>query len=535
MVKKRTILQVGSSNWDDGSIEIPKNLNWVFINTRNLKELPLRKQITNKRKIEQIIRENSFNKPLEELDFTENIRYNFVILTDSVLGIDLEILDKISDYYTIVCDKKILKEDREVEEFLKRKFAHQINIYDRLTTIDKISRSLYQGQYGDKLSIDYININTDFLGKVSQEGNIYINFNGFFGDDFRQLLTWNYNKAIKKGESLEFWPEYVVEGDCELEFRISKINYGEVISEELIFDMNDLSNPVIINEFEGSYLSMSIYAKGSGLIKIGQLHCRYSHQEFGFISIGGKQFSDLKRQEFMYYFNPGDYQPPLNVYFSGYRTAEGFEGYRFLKEKNAPFLLFGDPRIYGGSFYLGTKEYEEKIENIIRESLDFLGFNNKELIITGVSMGSFGSLYYGAKLEPHAIIAGKPLVNIGDIAVNNKENLFGISHTLVDTLLNVTGGTSKEHIKSINQKFWDTFNNADFSNTLVALSYMKNEELDPKAYYSLVNSLNNRKCRVISKGLIGRHNDDTGNIMKWFVHQLDALLEYDFNRGKTNG
>ena len=28
----------------------------------------------------------------------------------------------------------------------------------------------------------------------------------------------------------------------------------------------------------------------------------------------------------IYYFNPGDLKPPLAVYFSGYRSAEGFEG-----------------------------------------------------------------------------------------------------------------------------------------------------------------------------------------------------------------
>ncbi len=30
-------------------------------------------------------------------------------------------------------------------------------------------------------------------------------------------------------------------------------------------------------------------------------------------------------------------------------------------------------------------------------------------------MGSFGALYYGAQLNPQAIIVGQPLVNIGTI------------------------------------------------------------------------------------------------------------------------
>ena len=43
--------------------------------------------------------------------------------------------------------------------------------------------------------------------------------------------------------------------------------------------------------------------------------------------MGGQRFTDEKRDEFIHYFNPGDMKPPLNVYFSGYRPAEGFEGY----------------------------------------------------------------------------------------------------------------------------------------------------------------------------------------------------------------
>lgn len=49
------------------------------------------------------------------------------------------------------------------------------------------------------------------------------------------------------------------------------------------------------------------------------------------------------------------WKPPLNVYFSGYRPAEGFEGYFMMNKMNAPFILIGDPRLEGGSFYLDPK------------------------------------------------------------------------------------------------------------------------------------------------------------------------------------
>ena len=43
------------------------------------------------------------------------------------------------------------------------------------------------------------------------------------------------------------------------------------------------------------------------------------------------------------FLSPGDFKPPLAVYFSGYRPAEGFEGYWMMKNLRCPFLLFSDP------------------------------------------------------------------------------------------------------------------------------------------------------------------------------------------------
>ena len=41
---------------------------------------------------------------------------------------------------------------------------------------------------------------------------------------------------------------------------------------------------------------------------------------------------------------------------------------------------------------------------MIQNALDFLGFKHDELILSGLSMGSFGALYYAAQLEPAAVV-----------------------------------------------------------------------------------------------------------------------------------
>ena len=57
------------------------------------------------------------------------------------------------------------------------------------------------------------------------------------------------------------------------------------------------------------------------------MHKRWSRLDFGDFILGGHRYTDAERNEFIYYFNPGDLKPPLNVYFSGYRPAEGFEAF----------------------------------------------------------------------------------------------------------------------------------------------------------------------------------------------------------------
>ncbi|MFR1049999.1 MAG: accessory Sec system protein Asp2, partial [Streptococcus salivarius] len=105
----------------------------------------------------------------------------------------------------------------------------------------------------------------------------------------------------------------------------------------------------------------------------------------------------------------------MSVYFSGFRPAEGFEGFGMMRAMETPFLLFSDPRLEGGAFYMGTEELENSIKDTIQHYLDYLGFDSDQLILSGMSMGTFPSMYYGADFEPHAIIMSKPLANVGTI------------------------------------------------------------------------------------------------------------------------
>ena len=69
---------------------------------------------------------------------------------------------------------------------------------------------------------------------------------------------------------------------------------------------------------------------------------------------------------------------------------------------------------------MGSQELEDQIVAYIDQHLDWLGFGPKEMNFSGLSMGTFGALYYGASYSPHAILVGKPIINLGDVAANLK-------------------------------------------------------------------------------------------------------------------
>ena len=123
-------------------------------------------------------------------------------------------------------------------------------------------------------------------------------------------------------------------------FRLIQTGADGALIEQIILTDDMLDSPLEIpaKPFD-AYISVTVKARGNGTVHLGPIHKRWSRLDMGQFLLGGSRFVDSQRQEFIYYFHPGDMKPPLNVYFSGYRTAEGFEGYYMMKRMNAPFYL----------------------------------------------------------------------------------------------------------------------------------------------------------------------------------------------------
>ncbi|GAA4156570.1 accessory Sec system protein Asp2 [Gryllotalpicola daejeonensis] len=451
----------------------------------------------------------------------------------------LEQLDAvISPYALLVARELEVGFDDETRRFLARKAASFIDVSDRQQVIAELPRKYFPKPFGQKLEIRRAQVSPFHTTGWSFEGNSYV-VADVDRDELRQLVLWRENIAYQSDRPLELWPEYLKDEGCEIELCVQLIQSGspDVITFQRNYTEAELAEPIIIDEPTSGYLACSVFAKGKGRVKVGPIHYRHTRFGAGQFVPGGQRLVDSNREELFYFFHPGNLEPPLNIYFAGYRPAEGFEGYFMMERFGHPFLLISDPRLEGGRFYLGSSELEDLLLRTIRGLVRDLGFEEKDVIVSGLSMGSFGALYYGSQLDALAIIAGKPIVDLGYVAERGRLVRPGDFFTIFD-IVNFWDrsdhGADEATPDAFTTHLVDRWNGEPgFGDTKILLSYMEQDDYDDQAYYTLLNSQTGKPTSVIARGYQGRHNDDSASIVTWFVNQYTRTIEE--YRGARNG
>lgn len=459
--------------------------------------------------------------------------YDVCILNRCVNEKEARILLKKIRAYTL-----FLLDDVQVDQWTtwicRSRRARVLDIQTMQEFINEDIHLFYSYTYGEKYDPHSLSISQSFKGNVFWDGFSGVELEGDYGNDFYQIAYWRYNIPVFQDQTIDFWLEYEKDESVSIQLKIEQFQSGSLstLQNRWIFSEKDLNSLVYIeNQEANGSVFVSLHAKGKGKLKIVGLHDRHSRKSYGSFLPGGIRKVTSKREEVFLYFDPGDMKPPLNVYFSGYKTEEGFEGYNIMRKMGAPFLLVAESRLEGGGFYLGDKEYEDYIVSGIQDCLKQLGFDNSQLILSGLSMGTFGALYNGCKLRPHAILLGKPLVSLGDMANNERISRPGGFPTSLDVLVKNYGDMSEKSIDALNHRFWDLFDQTDWSQTKFIVSYMLEDDYDMTAYDRLISHIDDVGVEIIGKGVHGRHNDDTYSIVAWFKNQYDGILKSDFGRG----
>lgn len=391
----------------------------------------------------------------------------------------------------------------------------------------------YPKPYGEKFGSNNLTISRNFSGDVSWNGNHDVALLGDFGEDFRQIAYWRNNVPIRDGRAIDLWLEYRKDESVDILLEATRFAADGSIDhvlERVEYSEADLEDVVRI-EGKNSFVFFALYAKGRGELRIVALHDRHSRGRHGYFLPGGERHVTSEREEVFSYFDPADRKPPLNVFFSGWEMRQGFQGYNMNRDMGCPFLLLSEQRLQGGSFYIGSEEYEGLVADIIRRHMAELGFGPEQVILSGLSMGAYGALYHGCDIRPHALLLMKPLANLGNVAANERLRRPKGFPASLDVLNYLSGDTDETAVRRLNRRFWDRFDAADWGRSKFIVSYMIEDDFEADAYGDLISHLHSSGVQVYGKGIHGRHNDNTRAIVNWFSSQFEKILFEDFGRG----
>lgn len=467
----------------------------------------------------------------------EDRQFDLIILEEALEDQTFAILSLLASPYRVWIDRQLISDLSIAGQLFCQKMQARIeDLRAKDTLIEQIVHSYFPRPYGEKLIMNTIFFNEQLVDSKVYYGNNYINISGIQTKDYVQIAGWKQTIYKDPNRNLEFWLEYMGSASLSLQLKVYEWDqYGNLLQEiNLALSGRD---PLIVESKryqDGTYLTVNLWGQGQGDLCLGALHWRHSLENGHAFIPGGQRFVAKDRSEFFYYFSPGNLKPPLNVYFSGYRPQEGFEGYFMMKDLEHPFILFSDPRVEGGAFYLGRPDYEQAILQVIQGQLNQLGFKANDLILSGLSMGTFAALYYGCQLQPHAIIIGKPLVHIDLIARRTALERPNDFLTILDIVQRNQNFIADELDPDLDQKLFEKLDQAQLSQTIVAIAYMLQDDYDNQARNQLLAHLSKQGSHIITKALEGRHNDDSPGIFEWFISQYRRILANDFREEEAD-
>ena len=501
------VLQIGKNDWST-SYSIPPEILWMSINPGQ-----------------------------DVIDLSHIDVFDVVIIHISCSEELLSYLEPFMNPHRIVMDKLYYDDSSSAsdrikqEEFFHKWMVRIVPLSNPQAFIDSIPYTYFTEQFGSKLPIRKLLFSPLIRERVWFEGTKYLSTFITEMETFQQVFFWKLNINYDHNHPLDLWLEYEIEEGCEiaLDLHLVPLDQPEVIRLKRRYNQTELQEPLYFDHTESGYLVASIYARGEGLLRIGALHYRHARREVGHFLPGGIRLVDSNRQELFAYYHPGNLKPPLNIYFSGYRPAEGFEGYYMMKSMEHPFLLFTDPRFEGGAFYLGSSELEQQVHNVIQSTMSRLHFREQDLIFSGLSMGTMAALYYGSRYQAYAIIVGKPILDLLYVAYQTPLVRPYEFLTILD-IVKYWDKADEEGaeipIGTFTKDLLDSWREATvFQQTKIAVAHMLDDDYDDQAYYRLLESQLGKDTVIYSRAYQGRHNDQTDKIVNWFVQQYRRLIK----------
>lgn len=460
----------------------------------------------------------------------------FLLDTDASVWGDASLFAQLPANAVLYDQQSVISAD--IQRLIDLKNAQAIDLHDLDRLAHVIHYDYFPGQWAFKLAYDTLRVTPAFTGDIVENAQASTTLKGSFGQEWTPIATWT-QLTWSYGDWYEtFYPECIADVDVRFMVRVVEIQSGRLIGSYTLPAANAKAGlPFYVGKASANIM-VSMQARGTGSVTLGRMHINRSREKYGHLFVGGRLLSETNElaQGVATYFDAGDMKPPLIVYFSGFKLGETFEGNFLMRSFHAPFLLITDNRLSGGAFYFGSEILEQQITAVIRKTMQRLGFNNRELVFTGQSMGTTGALYYGAQFLPKAVVIGKPLPEVGTIARYGRLGRPNDFEEVDDMLTFLQGSNDEQAMTAQNDYFWQRFSHADWGKTILGIAYMRQDDFQPDGFSTIYQefSKQNSHVQLLHKGISGRHNDNSPAITRWFVQIVKFVLQKYYKREETD-
>jgi len=405
--------------------------------------------------------------------------------------------------------------------------------------LDFIAKAFFQGQKAGEINpSEFALIPSSFPAFLERNGRYEMIFHGNFGDKFTEALYWSNHierywgksfalpiSGLEAGITYEFYADIEVAGNAQYELIFSFFGADESFQERK-FTTNEFTLVVPETTFKDA-LQLSLHLKGEGTVRLGKINFRKSRYGFGTFLPGDSRKLLANGEEILSHFVPGKDNRYLVVSFTGYLNQLPKYEYLSLTRFDFPCLFFQDARTRGGVFQLGkqlNKEYVEAIEARIQEVLDKLGLKRENLIVNGYSMGSFPSLYYGAKFGAGHIIASKPLISLGTMSAD-KDLIWSMDGWFLSARHYLMEGARKEDTPILDNLLIERLKESDLSKSKFHLFTMNQDEYDGRSLPMLLELINKSGAKLQHVASDGKHADKIPEMQGFIINVLRILKE----------
>lgn len=360
-----------------------------------------------------------------------------------------------------------------------------------------------------------------------RQGRFSAQFHGDFGPKWQQIgVLKTFATDFSATAENVVWLDYEQSGTAEVQLQFVFYRDGQIQTRQTITGeaLRQLTTVGGLQDYQDYQILVA--ARGRGELDLHVLHQRRSRHGFGVLMPGDDWQLTAENEEILSYFNPGDRKAPLIVNFSGIRLhVDGFEMRGPLRELGTPHLLFADMRTQGGAFQIGTERYEATIIATIRRAMATLDLKPEDVILTGYSMGSFPAMYYAADIKPHAVVAAKPIVNLGTLTASSDFPHGYNQDWTLDVRRYLAGRMSPDDTAPLNRIFWEHIQNVDWGKIQVALLSMTDDEYDGQSLSELLAFFQSRDTPLNHQQEQGNHTAKIPEMVQFMMTSLKQLRD----------